>query len=226
MPVLQWVFWVVGALLQALVLTSLARGPFRQYPFLTVYTLFLFLATVVEAASLLDAGFLSPTTRSYFWIDDSIKRFLLFCIVFGFINRSLKDSPNRAMVRRWLILGALLVTAISFLIHHRLNVGFMMTNVGRDLSFYAAILNLVLWSLLIRSHARDRQLLAVTGGLGIQFTAEAIGHSLRHLSRSTVALGNITLVTGHLVCLYFWWQAFRQKAPGPAASPVRDAVRR
>jgi hypothetical protein len=93
-----------------------------------------------------------------------------------------------------------------------------MTTVGRNLSFCSAVLTLVLWSLLILSKDRDRLLLLVTGGLGIQFTAEAIGQSLRYLAandapRSLVPVGNLLLVSGHLVCLYVWFHAFQRLVP-------------
>lgn len=210
MQILQWFFWILSALLQALVLTSLIRGPYKKYPFLTVYSTVLLLTTVGEVAALFGTGY-GATTSRYYWISDSIKRFLLFCVVFGFVRRAAGDSPRSGMVQRLLILGALTVTGVSFLVHRGLKIDFLMTNVGRDLSFLSAVLNLLLWSLLIRSRHRDRQLLMVTGGLGVQFTGEAIGHSLRHLSRSTVTAGDIILVTSHVLCLYFWWEALRRK---------------
>ena len=43
-----------------------------------------------------------------------------------------------------------------------------MTLVSRDLSFSAVILDLLLWMLLIAARRKDRQLLMLSGALGIQ----------------------------------------------------------
>ena len=52
-----------------------------------------------------------------------------------------------------------------------------MTPWTRDLNFCSAILDLALWALLIAAREKDHRLLLLSGGLGIQFTGEAIGES-------------------------------------------------
>jgi hypothetical protein len=90
-------------------------------------------------------------------------------------------------------------------------------------------LTLLLWSLLISSPRKDHQLLMVTGGLGLQFTGEAIGQSLRQLSHHHQAIlltGNMLMSVAHLLRLYVWMEAFRrrdvstqiQKEPGENVS--------
>jgi hypothetical protein len=59
----------------------------------------------------------------------------------------------------------------------------------------------------------------LSGALGIKFTMEAIGESLRQLSLhshsiSLALTGNLLIMLANLVFLYTWWQAFR-------AEPVR-----
>ncbi len=222
MQPLQWFYWIFGAILQVLVLSALLRGPYRKYLFLTVYVVVLLLTTVVEAAALLDTGYISLAQRRYYWINDSIRQILLFVIVFGLIHRAMDQDPKRGAVERLLLLGAVTVAGTSFLINSHLKLSKLMTSVGLYLSFFSAILNLVLWSILLRVRFRDRQLLAITGGLGVQFTAEAIGQALRHLSPTTVYAGNIIMATGHLFCMYFWWMALRvrERKPGFATPEV------
>ncbi len=214
MQILQWVAWILSVPLQVLVLSCLIRGPYRKYPFVTIFVIVLILSTVIEVAGRFDNEYLSAAAKQYYWIDYSIKQLLLSSIVFGFIRRATRGTIHRDRVQRWLLIGAVVVSVISLFLHRKLNVDFLMTALARDLSFFSAVLNLILWSLLIRFHARDRQLLLVTGGLGVQFTAEAIGQSLRHLSPLTLSLGNIVLVSGSLLCLYVWWQAFRRPETG------------
>jgi hypothetical protein len=92
-----------------------------------------------------------------------------------------------------------------------------MTLISRDLSFAAVILDLVLWMLLIASRRKDRQLLMLSGALGIQFTGAAIGQSVRQVARGARNLplavaGSMLVVVSNLICLYVWWQAFRSAA--------------
>jgi hypothetical protein len=88
-----------------------------------------------------------------------------------------------------------------------------MTKVTRDLMFGSVGLTLLLWSTLIASKKKDDQLLMITGGLGLQFTMEAIGQSMRQLSqhRPTLLLAaNILVSVAHLMRLYVWREAFRR----------------
>jgi len=92
-------------------------------------------------------------------------------------------------------------------------------------------LTLLLWLMLISSRHKDRQLLTVTGGLGLQFTGEAIGQSLRQLSvhhHILVVPGNLIGPLCHVLRLYVWSEAFRklgtvqetQKQPEEKSQPV------
>jgi hypothetical protein len=93
-----------------------------------------------------------------------------------------------------------------------------MTAVIRNMSLGAAILNLGLWAGLIGRKDRDPQLLLLSGGLGLQMTGEAMGHSLRMISRTSEIFGNVVLVVAHLLCLLAWWQAFRKTQPSRAGA--------
>src|SRR5262249_26123766 len=124
----------------------------------------------------------------------------------------------RRMVRCLLIAGALAVAAISFLVHYRPDVksiGEWVTLWNRDLNFTAAVFDLALWALLIAQRHKDHQLLLLSGGLGIQFTGEAIGASivqfaLQNRSKGVSLVGSVVRLSASLVFLYIWWQALRQ----------------
>jgi hypothetical protein len=78
--------------------------------------------------------------------------------------------------------------------------------------------------LLIASREKDQRLLLLSGALGIQFTGEAIGESVRHLaavrrSHSISLLGSTLIVAADIVRSYIWWQVFR--APGASAQRGR-----
>jgi hypothetical protein len=75
----------------------------------------------------------------------------------------------------------------------------------------------------------------VTGGLGLQFTGEAIGQSLRQLSHhhhAILFLGNMLMSVAHLLRLYVWMEAFRrqvspqiQNEPGGTVSTFQSRTR-
>jgi hypothetical protein len=91
-----------------------------------------------------------------------------------------------------------------------------MTNVSRDLNFTAAILDVLLWTILLASRRKDRLLLMISGGLGIKFAGAAVGHSillLANKSQPIVLIGGLIVVLTYLVSLYVWWEAFRRESP-------------
>lgn len=216
MRFLQMLFWAASAVLQLLVLATLLKGAYKRYPFVFAYSVVLILTLVIEVGALADAGYATAAAKRYFWVNDLVRQSLLFAVVISLIYRA--AGSNRGVLCRALVAGAALVAAFSFYTNLGFPVGTLMTTVGRNLSFCSAVLNLVLWSLLIVSRDKDRQLLLVVGGLGIQFTAEAIGQSLRFLavagtSRFLVQVGNILMAGGHIVCLSIWFQAFQRGVP-------------
>jgi hypothetical protein len=101
-----------------------------------------------------------------------------------------------------------------------------MTPWTRDLYFGSAVLDLGLWTLLIASREKDRLLLLLSGALGIQFTGEAIGGSVRYLAVtiygrtapavSLIMAANVLMMAANLGCMYIWWRAFRE---APAGTP-------
>ena len=101
-----------------------------------------------------------------------------------------------------------------------------MTPWTRDLNFSSVILDLGLWMMLIGQRKKDQRLLMLSGALGIEFTGDAIGASLRQLaqrnhSRSISFTGGTLGMLADLTFLFIWWQTFRtDKAAVPAADRV------
>jgi len=95
------------------------------------------------------------------------------------------------------------------------NLNYRWTLVARDLNFLSAVLDLALWMTLIANRKRDRYLLMLSGGLGLQFSGEALGQSIRDIamrshSKPLSLAGTCLVVISNLICLYVWWQTFRQ----------------
>jgi len=206
---LQYSAWAIGLWLNLLVLSALVRGSLRQYPFVFAYSLALLVSTVVEMGLQT-----SPKTlHEAYWIDEVILDVLVFCLVIAFIDQAARDSKQKTIERHWFVLGAAAILAISFAVRRSSNLDMQMTLISRDLNICAVILDLILWSLLVAARQPNRQLLLLSGGLGLQLTGAIMGASLRHLSRSLVPAGILLEVTTGFLGLYIWWRALR---PAPA----------
>jgi hypothetical protein len=155
------------------------------------------------------------------WFNVVVMQVLVYAVVMSLIYQATGQLRSRRIVRVSLIAGAILFAAVSFLIHRdpALNTGSFMTPWIRDLNFCSAILDMALWTLLIAAREKDHRLLLLSGGLGIQFTGEAMGRSIRQLALRTRShamslTGAVLILLADLVFLYIWWRALR-------AAPVR-----
>jgi len=210
----QWVIFAVSVALQVYVIALLRRGAYKEYPFAFAYSIVLLVTSVADAVA---RAHISSFSKEAWWVyyyrNEAARQFLLFTVVVSLIERALQSSRHRARVR--LLLAALATCSVfaSLIIHSDAKFVLWMTEVSRDLSFGSVVLTLLLWSLLISSRRKDHQLLMVTGGLGLQFTAEAIGQSVRQLSHhhhGVLFVGNLLGTLAHLLRLYVWLEAFRR----------------
>jgi hypothetical protein len=71
--------------------------------------------------------------------------------------------------------------------------------------------------MLLGSRKKETRLLLLSGGLGIQFTGEAIGQSVRQWLPWTLSPGDVIITAAKLAFLWIWWQALRT---APAADPA------
>jgi hypothetical protein len=209
---------LVNLPLELLIIRAMLRGGYRRFPFIFAYIIIDFLTTVVELQPALKyvLGTNTSALVDIFWIIDGVMQLMVYLVVMSLLYQGTAALRSRRMVRVFLIAGAALIAGISFLVHYsvHINVGEWMTPWTRDLNFCAAILDLVLWTLLVTQRKKEPQLLMLSGGLGIQFTGEAIGQSLRDLairnrSRPLSLAGGVLAVLTNLLFLFIWWQAFR-----------------
>jgi hypothetical protein len=213
---LQYSAWAIGLWLNVLVISALVRGPYRQYPFVFGYSVALLVSTVSEIG-LQRAS--KTVSDMYYWINEVILDVLVFCVVIAFIDQAARYSKQKVVERHWLVLGAALIMAVSFLVHHSPHLNMQMTLVSRDLNICAVILDLILWSLLVTAKRPDRRLLLLSGGLGLQLTGAIMGASVRRLSHKLFLVGALIEVSTSMIGLYVWWRALRT-APVPENSPA------
>lgn len=221
---LQVAGWLVALPLELLIIAALLRGGYRRYPFIFIYTIIDFLTTVLEIPPALEyvRGVHQSTTplAPLYWVDEIVEQVLIYAVVLSLIYGATRALRSRRVVRVSLIVGAVLIAVISFFLHYSpgLNRGSWMTPWTRDLNFCSAILDLGLWALLIASRGRDRQVLLLSGALGIKFAGDSIGESVRQLairnrSRSISLTGNVIIMLADVFFLYVWWQGLRDPNP-------------
>jgi hypothetical protein len=228
--------WCVALPLTLMVLAAMVRGPYRHFPVLFLYVAVGFVFTVAAMPSYI-AHYLNPTDHDLvvqmakwsFW-NDLLLEPLAYAVVINLIYAAASHVRSRRVVLIATIGGATLIAGISFLLHFNpapaAKHGVWLALWTRDLSFFSEILDLGLWGLLLSTRGRDAKLLLVTGGLGIQFTGEAIGDSLRSLayqrrSHRLSFTGSIITALADLTALFVFWQAFRK---GRNGNPGRKSV--
>ena len=221
---LQWSFWIVGLALHYLLLTSLlTEGRYKSYLAIFIYSICLVVTTFTDIFFVLDIGQVNQAYRWYYFIADLLRQSALYCVVISLVMHAMPQDRRRAALVRLLILLAFLFWSGTLFAFQDARISSWMTKVVRNLSFCTAIVNLALWFILIASEKKDALLLTITGGLGLQITGEAIGQSLRQISKSTELAGNILLVLAHFLCLYIWWHAFDRSAVTASRPLTRSA---
>lgn len=222
----------VALSLAVLTLQRLLSGWWRKY-YLLAAILVLQLAQAVPAiATYWNSGNWSLTSaQRLYWLLSLTSQATMYVFVLQLISRVGKESPSHRLLLQGLSVAAVLAAGISVLFHSDMRPNMFMTAVTRDLTFLAAVLNMVLWRFLMRLKKRDMLLLAVSAGMGIQCTGDAIGHSLRMLGRQTGMLnamqdfGNVVMSLSAVVTLAVWHLAFSRTQYPTAGDEPRGGSR-
>lgn len=233
---LQIAALAVGLPLQVLIVAALLRGPWRRFPLVLAFSAVELVSALVQAPGAIDAmrGLHSPGLPYWvtYWIGGVITQLLLYAAVISLLYRASDRLRSARVVRVLLILAACLVAGGTLLAHYdpSLRPGLWLTPWFRDLNFACALMDIVLWTSLLATRDRDRQLLLLSGGLGVQFAGTSIGESLRQLamrsrSHPLALTGSVIIVAANLFRFYTWWQALRRSQAEQNAQVTLRAVR-
>lgn len=219
---LQILALAVGLPLQVLVVAALLRGSWRRFPLLLAFATVELVSSLVQAPGALESMLgRHPPGLPYwvtYWIGELITQLLLYAVVISLLYRAAERLRAARAARVLLILAACLVVGGTFWANYNpaLMRGVWLTPWFRDLNFTCALMDVVLWMSLIVTRGRDRQVLLLSGGLGVQFAGASVGESLRQMamrsrSHPLALTGGMIVVAANLFRLYAWWRALRQR---------------
>ena len=217
-------------LLQLVLLFLLIRGPFRRFFVIFAYCLAQTLQTILDGVVLRRYGFTSTEYKVVFWTDAIVVDLLLFLMVIVLTYQAMEGSTFRHGIARLVGIVSLAILVLPFVVLRAPVLRTRWLN-GTDqiLNFGAAIMNLALWTVLLGSKKRDKQLLMITAGLGARVAATAALLGLRQLTASGGSArevadlaARLTIVAGALIWCWAFWPAQRRAAPNAALKASGD----
>ena len=214
-PIFYAITTTVTVVLTVLTLQRLLSGWWRHY-YLLGLILVLGLASVVPPiASYVSIGnYTLSGAQKMYWIQALVAQTAIALLVLQLIYRVGRELPAHVTLIRFLIIGSILAAGFSVTVHFELSPNIFMASITRDLTFLGALLNMILWRFLMKVRKRDFLLLAVSAGVGIQCTGDAIGHSFRILARQMGSanqiyeFGNILMSLSAVMTIAIWHMAF------------------
>jgi hypothetical protein len=208
--------------LQVLIVAALIRGTWRRFPLVLALSVVELISALVQAPGALQSALgrhaQGMTYETVYWFGETINRLLVYAVVISLLYQASERLRSARPVRFVLILGACLLAGGTFLAHYDPSQprGLWLTPWFRDLNFTCAIMDIMLWTVLLVARGRDRQLLLLSGGLGVEFAGDSIGESLRQMSIPSRSVplawtGSAVIVAATAFRLYAWWRALRRQ---------------
>jgi hypothetical protein len=207
------------------VLLYLARGLGKRFPLVGVLCLVQLLGISIYTISVL-IGTPRKLYLQMFWAGDLVAHAAICVLIISLIWQTVGKSKGRERTVFFVAAGLVAFALGSGYTFYSPHLSAWMTPVSRNLSFSEEVLNLILWSLLLKAKGSDYLLLMVSAGIGVQVTGEVIGHTLRlYTGPSTVWVPNNLVYVSEVVCLCIWIWAFRAAATGQVPLPIGDRLR-
>jgi hypothetical protein len=221
--------------LKVLVIAAILRNGAKKYAVVFAYTVLTFLIAVSQMANAVanrsTSRKLSDSSQLVHSVGQGLTYALIVAVVISLIYGATAKLAIGHLIRLVSTAGGVLFVVGAFWVHYDPNVlmGVWMAPWVRDLNFFAAILDLILWALLLTAREKDRRLLMLTGGMGIMFAGEAIANAIRSVairwrSIPTYRSAVIFALLADAMYLYIWWQAFRQESSKKPVDKFRPRV--
>jgi len=206
---LQWMLWAIGFGLQYLIISALVQGPWREFSSVLVFVSGLVVTTLIDIVLQSTIGKKNYTYYLYYWVAELVRQTALLAVVVSLALSAVPEGRKRHIIRATIGVVAALFWSGSILLYREPVLNNWMTNVIRNLTFGCAVVNLGVWFTMLSRESRDIPRLMLAGGLGVQMTGEALGHSFKYLFNTPVPalVSALFIVFCHFLCLLIWWQA-------------------
>lgn len=214
--------------LQAILVFLLLRGPFQKYFIIFLYASVSLLTSLAEVIVIQKWGKTAPAYAQVYWTNEIVLDLLLFLLVIVLTYRATEGSPLRGAVGKLLAVVAIVAAVLPFVIGGRPYFSLRWFRAtAQIMNFGGAIMNLGLWTALIGSQRKDPQLLAVSAGLGVAVTGQAVYYGLRLLSMAPLVrrISDVVNVITYLAGVAIWCWAFRpvKRLPQNSSEAVTEA---
>jgi hypothetical protein len=182
-----------GLILQVIALVLLIRGPWTRYFPLVLY-LFTFIAVTLSIAWVYRTqGVANGLYFNLYWGGEILTDLLSFFLVISLTSRALEGNPMRASLIRLMTIVLVVALIVPFVMFDSAVFGRKWNqSTGQLFNFGAAVMNMALWSALVISKQRDRQLLTVSAGLGVTVAGAALALGVRQFTAQDDVLRMIT----------------------------------
>ena len=228
---IQILAYAVDLPLQILVVAALLRGSWRRFPMVLALSAVELVSALVQAPGTLQtlAGHHPPglSYQTLYWYGAIVEGLLLYSVMISLLYRATERLRSARQARVALILGACAVAGGALLVHYdpSQQPRVWLTSWFRDLYFACAVMDIVLWTSLLATRYKDRQLLLLSGGLGVEFAGSAIGESLRQMSirprsHALALTGSVVMLAAGAFRYYAWWRALRRQSEEKAQAAL------
>jgi hypothetical protein len=216
----SYILTAFDVLLQASLVVLVIRGAREGYFTLVLYCLLQLATNILIFWLGLSLGVESTIYGYSYWITDVSLSLLRFWTLIALTLKTLEGSPLRAAARKTLTIIGVAAVILPFLVFQPFSRNWFLRT-SQLLALAGAAMNLVLWTALIGSRKRDRQLLLVSAGLGLAVTGVAAGYGLIQFVPEDLRwlpdlFKGAALVAGALIWCWAFWPAARSGRIGAA----------
>jgi hypothetical protein len=225
---MQYVVWLIGALLEAaVVVCALRRKAFRRYIFLNLYMASEVIASAIRFEILQHYGFTSLTYAYFYYYSDALLTILLFLVLSSLYSEVFRELN----AERYVQMGSVVLFAgtalFSFAVVEQSSAKILshfVYEISQNLYFVGLVLTYILWAAILKLRETRTRLIQLVLSLGVYFSLYAANYALRNLYPSAEAL--FTVLNPLIGCFlpFAWAYAFWKLPEDARLAPAGLAV--